>query len=159
MKRIGLLTCTNTTQDLACSSFGCFNDFNNGTGKFTRYSDEGAVLIGIINCAGCPTLLTPEKILNRVRTLVASRVDAIHISNCVLALCPFKRSYIKILRENFPDIEIVEGTHAHDPKLEKLFCNAVVDMAKQPQQTMANFHGAALKKGRIGFLMSTCLFN
>ena len=98
MKKIGLLTCSNATQDLACSSFGCFHDFNQGKGEFVRYQDNGgAEMVGIINCAGCPTILTPEKLLQRVRTLAVSGVEAIHMTNCMLALCPFKKKYKKLL--------------------------------------------------------------
>lgn len=28
-----------------------------------------------------------------------------------MALCPFKNKYIKLLGENFPEIEIIQGTH------------------------------------------------
>ena len=67
MARIGILTCSNTTQDVACSSFGCLKDVNNNTGEFERYREEGGTeLVGIINCAGCPTRLTPEKIIGEL---------------------------------------------------------------------------------------------
>jgi len=47
-------------------------------GFFARYQeDESLDLIGIINCAGCPTLAAPEKILKRVRALAEYRLDAL----------------------------------------------------------------------------------
>ena len=79
MARIGIITCSNMTNDLACSSFGCLEDSHAGKGTFARYADQGgAQVVGIISCSGCPTLIAPEKILRRVRTLAASGVDAIH---------------------------------------------------------------------------------
>jgi predicted metal-binding protein len=37
-------------------------------GFFEQYpQDEPLDLIGIINCAGCPTLAAPEKIIKKVR--------------------------------------------------------------------------------------------
>lgn len=112
MKKIGILTCSNTTQDLGCSSFKCLEELHKNEGKFKRYINSGgARLAGIINCAGCPTTVAPAKLVSRVRSLSAIGVDAIHLSGCMMALCPFKNKYIKLLGENFPEIEIIQGTH------------------------------------------------
>ncbi|MCG8614899.1 MAG: CGGC domain-containing protein [Desulfobacterales bacterium] len=112
MKRIGILTCTNTTQDLGCSSFKCLEDVYGSGGEFKRYKEDGgAQLAGIINCAGCPTAVAPEKLLARVRSLTVLGVDAIHLSACVMGLCPFKNKYISLLEKAFPEIDIVRGTH------------------------------------------------
>jgi len=56
---LGILTCSSVTQDLACSAFNCLNERYEGRGEFARYNDK-ARLAGIINCAGCPTLIAPE---------------------------------------------------------------------------------------------------
>ncbi|WP_217806043.1 CGGC domain-containing protein [Sporomusa malonica] len=54
--RIGILTCSAATQDLGCSSVSCLHDLRKRKGTFERYSSEQNLdLIGIINCAGCPT--------------------------------------------------------------------------------------------------------
>lgn len=121
MKRIGILTCGNTTGDYACPSIGCFTDFNRKAGTFAAYAEEGAELVGVISCAGCPTLYAPEKIFRRVQTLASSGVDAVHLANCVMGLCPFKNKYLKLLRGQFPQIEFVEGTHEVDERLEEMF--------------------------------------
>ena len=121
MKRIGILTCGNTTQDYACSSIGCFEDFNAKKGTFATYAEEGSELVGVISCAGCPTLYAPEKIFRRVRTLAASGVEAVHLANCLIGLCPFKNKYLNLLREEFPHISFVEGTHHVDPQFEEMF--------------------------------------
>jgi|GEM_PF-5739104 len=68
MTKVGILNCSNMTQDIGCSAFGCLDCVNKGTGAFDRYAG-GAELVGIINCAGCPTSRAPEKLLNRLRTL------------------------------------------------------------------------------------------
>jgi predicted metal-binding protein len=61
MARIGIITCSNMTNDLACSSFACLEDSHNVTGTFARYEDKGgAQVVGIISCSGCPTLIAPE---------------------------------------------------------------------------------------------------
>jgi predicted metal-binding protein len=99
MVRIGIITCANLTNDLACSSVGCLDDSYASKGKFARYAERGgAQVAGIISCSGCPTLRAPEKILKRVRTLAVSGVEAIHFAYCLERHCPFKNKYRSILR-------------------------------------------------------------
>ena len=70
MARIGILTCSNCTQDTNCASVVCLGDMRKRRGLFERYSSENQLdLIGIISCSGCPTLAAPEKILKRVEAL------------------------------------------------------------------------------------------
>lgn len=112
MSRLGILTCSNCTQELDCASVVCLGDLRKRKGFFQRYEgDQELILVGIINCAGCPTLGSPEKILRKVKSLAAFRIDAIHLSYCVTALCPFKKKYVDIIKAAHPAIEIVEGTH------------------------------------------------
>lgn len=122
MARIGIITCSNMTNDLACTSFKCLEDSHSGKGTFARYAERGgAQVVGIISCSGCPTLIAPEKIVRRVRTLVASGVDAIHFANCLEKLCPFKKRYLGILQAEFPETEFVNGTH--EPLSEEMEAN------------------------------------
>ena len=65
----------------------------------------------MINCAGCPTLAAPGKILNRVRAVGEYRIDALHFSYCMTALCPFLSKYEKVIHEEYPNLTIVHGTH------------------------------------------------
>jgi hypothetical protein len=65
------------------------------------------------------------------------RVDAIHFTYCIKALCPFKEKYEKALREAFPSVKIVLGTHQehvtpeeYRDRVKKLFC--------QPRKTMVD---------------------
>jgi len=112
MARIGIITCSNCTQDLDCASVVCLGDLRKRRGFFRDYpADEKLELIGIISCAGCPTIGAPEKILRRVRSLAEFRPDAIHFSYCITALCPFKEKYAAVIREAYPDIRLIMGTH------------------------------------------------
>lgn len=112
MARIGILTCSNCTQDANCASVVCLGDMRKKAGLFDRYSGENKLeLIGIINCSGCPTIAAPEKILKRVGALVEYRIDALHFSYCMTTLCPFIRKYEKAILETYPDLTIVHGTH------------------------------------------------
>jgi predicted metal-binding protein len=112
MARIGILTCSNATQDLGCSSVSCLSDFRKRKGSFAKYpQDEKLTLTGIINCPGCPTLTGPDKLLQRILALTEFRVDVIHFSYCLKALCPFKEKYKLAIEQTFPNISITLGTH------------------------------------------------
>ena len=138
MAKIGILTCSNCTQDTNCASVVCLGDMRKRRGLFEKYKDEEKLeLIGIINCAGCPTLAAPEKILKRVKALAEYRLDALHFSYCMTALCPFLKKYEKAIKENYPELTIVHGTHTPRNKetfqkeIKELLCptiSAVQDM-------------------------------
>ncbi len=138
MPRIGILTCSNVTQDLGCSSASCLADFRKRRGTFADYpADKPLDLVGIISCPGCPTLTGPDKLLQRVRALTDFRVEVIHFTYCMKALCPFKEKYQNALREAFPSITIVMGTHEEHiapeefrGRVKRLFC--------QPRKTMTD---------------------
>jgi len=132
MARIGILTCSNCTQDTNCASVVCLGDMRKRRGFFERYqNDEKLDLIGIINCSGCPTLAAPEKILKRVKALAGYKLDALHLSYCMTALCPFLNKYQAVIAQAYPDLEIVSGTHIPKDKMQfrsdvkKLLCPTV----------------------------------
>ena len=112
MARIGILTCSNATQDLGCASTVCLADLRRRRGAFSAYpADEPLDLVGVLNCPGCPTLTGAQKLLSRVRGLTAFRLDALHFSFCLKALCPFGEKYRKALEEAHPGLKVVVGTH------------------------------------------------
>ncbi len=130
MPRIGILTCSNATQDLGCSSASCLADLRKRKGAFAAYpAKEPLDLVGIINCPGCPTLTGPDKLLQRIRGLTEFRIEVIHFTYCMKALCPFRNNYELALKEAFPHITIVHGTHQehitpeeYRGRVKKLFC-------------------------------------
>ena len=148
MARIGILTCSNCTQDTNCASVVCMGDMRKRRGFFERYKDEEKLdLIGIINCSGCPTLAAPEKILKRVKALAEYRLDALHFSYCMTALCPFLKKYQSVIEKAYPDLEIILGTHI--PRDKEQFQNDVKELlcptASGPQD-MNDIIKGSLKK-------------
>lgn len=138
MARIGILTCTNATQDLGCSSVSCLADFRRRKGAFAGYpQDEKLTLVGIINCPGCPTLTGPDKLLERIRALTEFGVNVIHFTYCIKALCPFKEKYKSALEEKFPDIKIIIGTHEEHITPEE-YRDRVKNLFCQPRKTMVD---------------------
>jgi len=138
MPRIGILTCSNATQDLGCSSASCLADLRKRRGTFAEYpSGEPLDLVGIINCPGCPTLTGPDKLLQRIRGLTEFRVDVIHFSYCIKALCPFKEKYQMALEAEFPKIKIIIGTHQEHITPEE-FRGRVKKLLCLPRKTMVD---------------------
>ena len=138
MARIGILTCSNCTQETNCASVVCLGDMREKRGFFERYLGEDKLdLIGIINCAGCPTLAAPEKILKRVKALAEYRLDALHFSYCMTTLCPFLKKYQTVIKEAYPGLTVIPGTHITKDKeqfrrdVKELLCptvNEIQDM-------------------------------
>jgi len=132
MARIGIVTCSNCTQETNCAAAVCLADMRKRKGFFEPYGKDGPLeLIGMITCAGCPTVAAPEKILKRVESLAAFKIDALHFSYCMTALCPFIDKYAKVVEKAYPAMPIVMGTHKPLDKSEfrravkELLCPAV----------------------------------
>jgi len=116
LARIGIITCANCTQDANCAAVVCLGDLRKRRGFFERYpKDEPLDLVGLISCAGCPTVAAPEKILRRVKAVADFKIDALHLSFCMTAVCPFVHKYEQVIKEHFPALELVPGTHKPAP--------------------------------------------
>lgn len=138
MARIGILTCSNATQDLGCSSASCLADLRKRKGAFADYPEKEPLdLVGIINCPGCPTLTGADKLMQRIRALTEFRIDAIHFTYCMKALCPFKEKYKSALEKTFPHIKIVIGTHQEHITPEE-YRGRVKCLFNQPRTTMVD---------------------
>jgi predicted metal-binding protein len=137
MARIGIMTCSNCTQELNCASAVCLGDMRKKKGFFDRYKDQDVTLMGMISCAGCPTIYAPEKILKRVRALKEFKIDTLHLSYCMTAVCPFMKKYIGVIKKEYPEIEIIEGTHQPLEKSE--FGKAVKELICAPRRDMTDF--------------------
>ncbi len=112
MARIGIITCSNCAQETNCSSVVCFADMQKRRGYFERYPKQDRLdFVGLVQCSGCPTIVAPAKILKRIHSLVAYKIDALHFSYCMTVLCPFLKKYEKEIKNAYPDLNIVHGTH------------------------------------------------
>jgi predicted metal-binding protein len=116
MKKIGIIACANTTKILDCPLSPCLRDFYDRKGEFARYKDLDLEIAGIISCQGCLGGLAPEAILSKANSLVHYGAEAIHLTYCMKVLCPYVQKYIRILKEAYPHVDIILGTHEpHDP--------------------------------------------
>ena len=145
MARIGILNCSNCTQETNCAAVVCLGDMRKRRGFFERYKNETSLdLVGIINCSGCPTLAAPEKILKRVKSIISYKIDALHFSYCITALCPFAKKYEKVIHEAYPELKIILGTHVPKDKskfrndMKELLCPTVNNVQDMNNMIMGN---------------------
>lgn len=138
MARIGILNCSNSTQELGCSSASCLADLRKRRGAFADYpADEPIDLVGIINCPGCPTLAGTDKLLHKIKSLTEFKIDTLHLSYCLKALCPFTVKYVESLQNNFPDLKVVVGTHQEHISADE-FRDRVRGLFNQPRKNMVD---------------------
>ena len=138
MARIGILNCSNSTQELGCSSACCLADLRKRRGAFTDYPEgEPLDLVGIINCPGCPTLAGTDKLLHRIKSLTEFKIDTLHLSYCLKALCPFIEKYVESLQRSFPHLRIVRGTHQEHISSDE-FRGRVQGLFNQPRKNMVD---------------------
>jgi len=116
MPKVGILGCEATTRDMDCVMIGCFGNLRGRKGMFERYAaDDPPELVGIISCGGCPTAVGTDRIWQKVKALKEYGIEALHLTSCLVQVCPFTDEFIKAIRTEYPDLLIVEGTHPfHD---------------------------------------------
>lgn len=144
MTKIGILNCSNAAREFGCCSCLCFKELAAQSGKFSVYED-GAILLGMVSCAGCPTAIAPEKIMKSVKPLAMLGIEKLHLSSCMTSFCPFISKYEKVIKEHFPNLEIVYGTHDASPEQAEEFhncfkeiltsTNSIVEMMAQKKQS------------------------
>ena len=116
MPKIGILGCDVTTRDMDCVMIGCFGNLRGRQGEFEQYSEaDPPELVGIISCGGCPTAFGTDRIWQKVKALKEYGIEAVHLTSCLVQVCPHKDDFVKTIQEEYPDIKVVEGTHPfHD---------------------------------------------
>jgi len=116
MPKIGILGCDVTTRDMDCVMIGCFGNLRGRQGEFEQYSEaDPPELVGIISCGGCPTAFGTERIWQKVKALKEYGIEAVHLTSCLVQVCPHKDDFVKTIQKEYPDIKVVEGTHPfHD---------------------------------------------
>ena len=116
MPKVGILGCDATTRDMDCVMIGCFGNLRGRQGMFEQYTeDDPPELVGIISCGGCPTALGADRVWQKVKALKEYGIEALHLTSCLVQVCPFTEEFIKAIRAEYPDLKIVQGTHPfHD---------------------------------------------
>lgn len=134
MAKIGILGCDAVTREMDCVMIGCFGNLRSRKGEFARYAAEDPPeLVGIISCGGCPTAVGSRKVWLKVKSLVEYGIQHLHLTSCLIQICPFKEEFKAALRREFPELEVIEGTHPfHDAEA---FKRGVRELAVQKAVT------------------------
>jgi predicted metal-binding protein len=133
--KIAILTCSNTTRVLDCPVSVCLKNMYDRKGAFARYGDREIKLVGIISCNGCPTIRGEDIVLPKIEALLHHGADRIHLAYCMMALCPFVKKYIKVIKAKFPSLDLVEGTHEPHQTDNQFRCG-VAAMLKERRKTI-----------------------
>lgn len=129
--RIGILTCSNTTRVLDCPVSACLKDLSDRKGSFTRYQGQDVELVGVISCNGCPTLKGEDIILPKIEALRHYGANWIHLTYCMMVICPFVRKYVKVIKAKFPSLDLIEGTHEHHQTDSEFRCGVAAMLEKR----------------------------
>lgn len=148
MPKVGILGCDATTRDMDCVMIGCFGNLRGRQGMFEQYTeDDPPELVGIISCGGCPTALGADRVWQKVKALKEYGIEALHLTSCLLQVCPFTEEFIKAIRAEYPDLKIVQGTHPfHDVDA---FKAGIKELSSQRAVTPQKMNDVVFKRIKI----------
>ncbi len=148
MPKVGILACESVTNEMNCVMIGCLGNLRSRQGSFKDYPEEEPLdLVGIIHCGGCPTAVGADRIWQKVQALVDYGIDAIHLSSCLIQLCPFKDAFLETIRKEYPDLKVVKGTHPfHD---EEAFKTGVKELLSQRMVTPQRMNDLVFKRIKL----------
>lgn len=86
VKLVGIIQCDFAKE--RCSGFGCVNSFTQRIDAFTRYPEEGIMLVSF-NCGGCPgrrISRVASNLINRAKKKADIEKDeiVIHLASCIV---------------------------------------------------------------------------
>jgi len=138
MARVGILGCESTTKEMNCVMIGCLGNLRGREGSFNDYpAEESLDLVGIIHCGGCPTAFGTDRIWQKVKALVEYGIDSLHLTSCLVHICPFKGEFLETIYKEYPELKVVEGTHPfHDLEAFKTGIKELVSQRAVPPQNM-----------------------
>jgi predicted metal-binding protein len=147
MPKVGILGC-DTTRDMDCVMIGCLGNLRGRQGSFEQYAEnDPPELVGIIHCGGCPTAVGTDRIWQKVKALTEYGIEALHLTSCLVQVCPFKEEFVKTIKREYPDIKVVEGTHPfHDIDA---FKAGIKEVASQRAVTPQKMNDIVFKRIKI----------
>ncbi len=150
MSKVGILGCDATTREMDCVMIGCFGNLRSRQGEFERYpQDDPPELVGLIHCGGCPTAVGAEKVLQKVKALVEYGIEHLHLTSCLIQVCPFKDEFVGLIRKEYPQLEVVEGTHPFQD--EAAFKRGVRELSAQRAAPPQKMNDLVFKRIKIHY--------
>jgi predicted metal-binding protein len=116
VERLLIIGCKRAMDDVCIGCSRCMVGFNQRQGEFSRYIDQDAEIIGLLNCGDCPgagivTRLAQVDLWNKPLDVKPTKI---HIGPCIVDHCPYKETIINKVRAK-AGIEVIEGTHPYKP--------------------------------------------
>ena len=150
MPKIGIFACEATTGDMDCVMIGCLGNLRGRQGSFQQYAeDDPPELVGIIHCGGCPTAFGADRVWQKVKALKEYGIEVLHLTSCLVQVCPFKEEFVKTIKKEYPDIAVVEGTHPfHDLDA---FKAGIKELTAQRAVTPQKMNDIVFKRIKIHF--------
>ena len=148
MPKVGILGCESTTRDMDCVMIGCFGNLRGRQGMFKQYpEDDPPTLVGIISCGECPTAFCTDRIWQKVKALKEYGIEALHLTSCLVQVCPFTQEFVATIRKEYPELKIVEGTHPfHDLQA---FKNGIKELTSQRAVTPQKMNDIVFKRIKV----------
>jgi len=119
VKKVVIVKCKMISdQNLCPGDVKCLVAMLRKEGEFERYKDEGAHIIGIMDCGGCEgnkNRVIPSLGLLKIQLdALKEKPDVVHVGTCIMKFCKRKDDLIEAIKEK-AGVEVVEGTHPYAP--------------------------------------------
>jgi len=117
MEKVLVVGCKKTMDDVCIACSRCMVGFNRKEGEFTRYKDQDAELIGILNCGDCPgaSIIPRLAQMNLWNAPMGEKVTKIHLGPCITHHCPHKDVLLNKIKAK-SGVEVIEGAHPYLPE-------------------------------------------
>lgn len=116
IEKILIIGCKKAMNDNCIGCSRCLVGFNRRDGEFARYKNNGAELIGLLNCGDCSgaIIITRMAQFNLWNKPMDEKPTKIHISPCLIDHCPFRDEIIEKIKAK-AGVEVILGTHPYIP--------------------------------------------
>jgi len=117
VEKILIVGCKRTMDDVCIGCSRCMVGFNRREGEFSRYRDDDAQLIGLLNCGDCPGAAIVPRLaqMNLWNKPMEEKPTKVHIGPCIVDHCPYKEAIIDKTRSK-SGVEVILGTHPYKPE-------------------------------------------
>jgi predicted metal-binding protein len=117
MEKILIVGCKRAMDDVCIGCSRCMVAFNRRGGEFSRYAEQGAEIIGLLNCGDCPgaTIVTRLAQVKLWNAPMEEKATKIHLGPCITDHCPYKEILTNKIKAK-SGIEVIEGTHPYKPE-------------------------------------------
>lgn len=107
MTKIGIIRCQDKSD--SCAGDHCFPSIRDKSGYFEEY--EYIDLVGFDTCGGCPGKNNTDKLVERANRLKRHGAEFIHLSTCLVGLCPNAELFETVINEKV-ELPVKKRTHA-----------------------------------------------